>query len=33
MSWKREIWRYMLKFAARLYLRRYWRLARDLFRW
>jgi len=32
MLWKREIWRYMLKFAAKLYLRRYWKLLTDLFR-
>ncbi len=32
MPWKREIWRYMMKFAARLYLRRYWRLLKGLFR-
>jgi anaerobic magnesium-protoporphyrin IX monomethyl ester cyclase len=30
MRWKRVVWRYMLKFAARLYLRRYWRLLTDL---
>ncbi len=33
MHWKRVIWRYMLMFAAKLYLRRYWQLVRDLFRW
>jgi anaerobic magnesium-protoporphyrin IX monomethyl ester cyclase len=33
MHWKREIWRYMLKFAAKLYLRRYWRVITSLFRW
>lgn len=33
MAWKREIWRYMLKFAGKLYLRRHWRLLRDLLRW
>jgi anaerobic magnesium-protoporphyrin IX monomethyl ester cyclase len=33
MRWKREIWRYMLGFAAKLYLRRYVRVVRDLFRW
>ena len=32
MHWKREIWRYMLRFAAKLYLRRYWKLIKDLFR-
>jgi radical SAM superfamily enzyme YgiQ (UPF0313 family) len=32
MPWKREIWRYMLKFAAKLWLRRYVRLFSDLFR-
>jgi anaerobic magnesium-protoporphyrin IX monomethyl ester cyclase len=32
IPWKREIWRYMLKFAAKLYLRRYVRLFSDLFR-
>lgn len=33
MRWKRVIWRYMLAFAAKLYLRRYWQVVRDLFRW
>jgi anaerobic magnesium-protoporphyrin IX monomethyl ester cyclase len=33
MHWKRVIWRYMLAFAAKLYLRRYWRRIRDLLRW
>jgi anaerobic magnesium-protoporphyrin IX monomethyl ester cyclase len=33
MRWKREIWRYMLAFAAKLYLRRYARLVKDLLRW
>jgi hypothetical protein len=32
MPWKREIWRYMLRFAAKLYLRRYWKITKDLFR-
>ena len=32
MHRKRKTWRYMLKFAARLYLRRYWRLISDVFR-
>jgi anaerobic magnesium-protoporphyrin IX monomethyl ester cyclase len=32
MRWKREIWKYMLRFAAKLYLRRYWKILRDLFR-
>jgi len=33
MHWKRVIWKYMLKFAAKLYMRRYWRRIRELFRW
>jgi len=33
MHWKRSIWRYMLRFAAKLYLRRYWRLFTSMFRW
>jgi anaerobic magnesium-protoporphyrin IX monomethyl ester cyclase len=33
MRWKRVIWRYMLGFAAKLYLRRYWRLLKDLLGW
>jgi len=33
MHWKRVIWKYMLKFAARLYLRRYWRALKSMFRW
>ena len=33
MHWKREIWRYMLGFATKLYLRRYWKQVRDLLRW
>ena len=33
MRWKRVIWRYMLAFAAKLYLRRYWQVVRDLFHW
>jgi anaerobic magnesium-protoporphyrin IX monomethyl ester cyclase len=33
MRWKRRIWRYMLAFAAKLYVRRYVRVIRDLFRW
>jgi anaerobic magnesium-protoporphyrin IX monomethyl ester cyclase len=32
IAWKREIWRYMLKFAAKLWLRRYWKLFTDLIR-
>ncbi len=31
MPWKREIWRYMLKFTLRQYLRGYWRLVTSLF--
>ncbi len=33
MHWKRKIWRYMLKFAGKLYLRRYFQLLKDVFRW
>jgi anaerobic magnesium-protoporphyrin IX monomethyl ester cyclase len=33
MHWKRQIWRRMLRFAAKLYLRRYWRAFTSLFRW
>lgn len=32
LAWKRLLWRHMLKFAARLYVRRYWRLITSLFR-
>jgi len=33
MHWKRKIWRYMLRFAAKLYVRRYLQLLKDMFRW
>ena len=33
IPWKREIWRYMLSFTLRQYLRAYWRLVTSLFRW
>jgi anaerobic magnesium-protoporphyrin IX monomethyl ester cyclase len=33
MRWKRVIWRYMLGFAAKLYVRRYWRVLKDLLGW
>jgi anaerobic magnesium-protoporphyrin IX monomethyl ester cyclase len=33
MHWKREIWRHMLAFAAKVYLLRYWRALKSRFRW
>ena len=33
IAWKREIWRYMLGFTLRQYLRGYWRAFTSLFRW
>jgi anaerobic magnesium-protoporphyrin IX monomethyl ester cyclase len=33
IPWKREIWRYMLGFTLRQYLRSYWRAFTSLFRW